>query len=363
MGGQSRESKAARRARRNRERRATAAYKSEKSWFQKTLPFEIVFAILLALIPFGWTLFGLPPNPIVGTLCWLLCTALAVHWFWFGSGWRKGLQITASVITWVVFAALIILGLFWPHQFPLTKEDVKQAVNEVISREKPKGEDLDTFNVEMRSLMISGDGPLTLFMVGYPSRFSQTASPVFYLAYMQITNNRDTAIALKNIALATASAPDGPWEDLPPIPLSQTTLYALGMHKVNQPLEQGLNTLIFPYGVYSVRTPMHTGDMKRAAILLPNPLESELTKPIPAHQPVYGWVAFDSPKHTRPRQGNFRITLRDTANRSTTYSISLPTKQAGQAPMEFNPSHLQVVKGRTADISRFTVRYYSDVIH
>lgn len=224
----------------------------------------------------------------------------------------------------------------------------------LLEKNLPPAKDLLSFSAEVRSACVSDSGPLTLYMVTYPSLFGETASPVLYLTFMQVTNLQDVASTISEFRVAVSKEPEGPWEDLVPIPLATTSLYVLGKSPASP------KVLALGRGTYRLGTPMTTNDMKNAALLLANPiLESEFARPIQPHSPISGWVALDSLRHVglTPGQIYFRVTIHDTANKGGKYVVPLPIRSPGESSMDVNTGTLQVT-GVNADISSYHVKYY-----
>lgn len=218
------------------------------------------------------------------------------------------------------------------------------------------GESKPTFGVEVRSSLVSDSGPLTLFMVGYPSMFGNTASPIFYLSYIQITNLQDVSRIINDFQVAVSKEREGPWEELIPIPLPSSTLYQLG---VATPSPKIVKLAI---GTFRLATAITKEDMKLAAVVQVSPaLESEIANPIQPHETIRGWVALDSLRRVglSPGQIYFRIKLRDAANKSGTYVAELPRRQPGDPTLNINSGEIKVVGIRT-DISGFHTKYYGD---
>lgn len=246
---------------------------------------------------------------------------------------------TATV--WVTFAtilfAVLVVCLYWQ--------------NSIWKDQKPQS---TPFSVQVRSALVSDSGPLTLYMVGYPSMFGQTASPVFYLAFIQITNLQDIASTISEFSVSASKNPEGPWEILQPIPIASVRLFSLGTRTPSP------KNILFKHETYRLATPMTTEDMKYAALLNATPaLGPKLAKPIQPHDSISGWVALDPPTHKglTPGQIYFRVSLRDTANKSDNYVVPLPTKK--DSSIDINNGSIQVT-GVVSDISQFKVRYYSD---
>ena len=246
---------------------------------------------------------------------------------------------TASV--WVTFATIVFVALsfclYWQS-----------------SVWKNQNTSLTPFSVQVRSALVSDTGPLTLYMVEYPSMFGQTVSPVFYLAFIQITNLQDFASTISHFTVSASKRSDGPWENLEPIPLSSVRLFALG---VDTPSPKNV---VFKHETYRLATPMTTKDMKHAALLNATPaLGPLLANPIQPHSSISGWVALDPTTHKglTPGQVYFRISLRDTANKNDIYVAPLPTEK--DSSIDINNGSIQVT-GLVTDISSFKVRFYSD---
>jgi hypothetical protein len=226
-----------------------------------------------------------------------------------------------------------------------------------IKRQPATASSSSLFSTEVRSAFVSDSGPLTSFMVGYPTMFGKTASPVFYLAYIQITNLQDVPSTINDLRIAASKESEGPYEDLVQIPLSATTLYWLG---AETPYPK---TIAMPNGTSRLATPMTKKDMEFAAILSATPiLESELAKPLQPRIPVHGWVALDSLRRVglSPGQIYFRVTLSDSAGKGGRYVVPLPIRQ-GMADSRMNKdSGSYTVTGLRTNITAFHVKYYGD---
>jgi len=213
------------------------------------------------------------------------------------------------------------------------------------------------FSAGVRSAMIyDGEGPLSLYMVGYDSMYGKTASPVFYLMHIRIVNQQDIPATIEAYSVAVSANETGPWENLMPIPLLSSDLYALGI------LTSGVGRLAVPRGAYRLGTPMRPEDMTHAALLNPQPkLESELLgREIQPHKTIGGWAAFDlRNRSVRTVRNYFRITLRDSANRSVVSIAPTPRRQQQDSETDTQVGFIDRA-GPVVDISQFHVRYYSD---
>lgn len=213
-------------------------------------------------------------------------------------------------------------------------------------------------NIEVRSALVSDSGPLTSFMVAYPSSFGQTASPIIYLAYIRITNLQDIPITISEFKLDASKESTGPWEELIPITLKGPKLYFLGTKTPDLPPPPKM--LTFGYGTFRLATIIKRENLKNATLLEVNPiLESEMANPIEAHHLVSGWAAFDSRSHRGLTPGPiyFRVNLRDTANKGGSYILSLPRPTGPSIDVDVGAVF---VTGILNDISGFYVKYYSD---
>lgn len=237
------------------------------------------------------------------------------------------------------------------------------AMYRVVQNRLTKIEPPKPFAIEVRFAFVSDTGPLTFYMVGHPSltadhpsRFENAASPVFYLAYIQITNLQDVPSTISDFKIAGSKDPQGPWEDLVPIHLATTTLYALGSATTYP------KTLMMGCGTARLATAMTKENMKNAEIVEAAPsLESEIAGSIPPHSTIRGWVALDSLRHAglSPGQIYFRFKMLDAANKSGTYVAELPRRYFGDSSMDLNCGTIKV-SGIPADISDFHVKYYAD---
>jgi len=221
---------------------------------------------------------------------------------------------------------------------------------------EPSEDGTAPFAVEVRSGCVSDSGPLTLFMVSYPSMFGPTVSPVFYLSYFQITNRQDISSMVTDVDVAAGKAASGPWEDLLPIPLTGTTLHMLGGRPSTA------KRVALPHGTARLATPMKPEDMNQSMILSAEPvLESELRKSIPAHGVASGWAAFDSRSHRGLSPGAiyFQVRVRDSAGKNFLTVVELPRKSPEGSSMDINVGSL-FASGQVENLRSFSFRYYSD---
>jgi hypothetical protein len=274
--------------------------------------------------------------------------------------------LTVLLLVFVAFSEPVYTRLSKPHQYPLSSTAIVFAALAVLCAagwwffivrkpESSSAANKSPFSVAINSALVSDSGPLTMFMVSYNSMYGNTASPVFYLAYIQITNVQDAPCTLTDIAIAAAKDREGPWEELIQISPSTTTLYVLATTPSPMVLT-GLD------GTARFSSPKTKEDMKHAGVLTALPtLESEARKPIPPHTPIYGWVLLSSPLHAGLSPGAifFRLTLTDSENHQDVYITELPRRVGRRSSMEINLGTLQVL-GVVSDISTFDVRYYGD---
>jgi hypothetical protein len=145
-----------------------------------------------------------PPEFSIAKACFSLaaCILLAKTAWWVafdsaGSAARERLLVCCVVfgLTGVLWAVSII----W-----IQRREPKLKVTQQL------------FSAEVRSAAVSDSGPLTLFVM----TVGNTVSPIFYLAYIQITNLQDIPSVVDDVKIAVSKEPEGPWEDLVPMDLS-----------------------------------------------------------------------------------------------------------------------------------------------
>jgi hypothetical protein len=185
-----------------------------------------------------------------------------------------------------------------------------------------------------------------------------TISPVFYLVYLQITNAQDVPSTILHYSVSVSAKKTGPWENISPIPLMGRTLF---FTRPPDNKQIGNATISFGRGAYRLATKTVKENLTHAVRVAPRPLlEEELRQAIPAHIPVIGWAAFDSKKHTGDIARNyFRITVKDSANITSTSISELPRKQEGDEGADPHVALMDVI-GPITDISECYVRYFSD---
>lgn len=286
-----------------------------------------------------------PPEFTVAKICFSLaaCILLTKTAWWVAVDSAAVATRERLIVCIVVFA---LTGVLWATSIIWIRN---REPSSTVSKQEP-------FSVEVRSSYVSDSGPLTLFMVGYPSMFGNTTSPVLYLAYIQVTNLQGVPTTMSDLKVAASKGPEGPWEDLVPIPLAATTLYVLGVATPHP------KNLAAGHGTYRLATAMTKEDMALAAVVDASPkLASEMAKLIQPHDTIYGWIALDSLRHVAlsPGQIYFRIKAQDAAGKTGIYVVELPRKQPGDPSMDVNCGVI-AVSGVRADISGFHVKYYSD---
>ena len=152
----------------------------------------------------------------------------------------------------------------------------------------------EPFSVEVRTAFVSDSGPLTFYMAAYRSPLGLTASPIFYLVFLRVTNLQDIPSTIGDFGVAVSEESEGPWEDLVSIPLALSSLYSLGARSNNPGKPEDTPTVVMGPGTFRLLTPMTMEDMRYAMPLRPDrTLDSEFAKPIQPHSPISGWVALE----------------------------------------------------------------------
>lgn len=298
----------------------------------------VIFAVLLG---FGRTFMNMGPSEaLFARICFTIAALLLLAKF---GTWIANVQVPLWQRILSVVFVFGLIGIGWV-----------ECWRYLDSRYQPVVKIKHSFNVEVRSALVSDSGPLTLYMAGYPSILGKTASPIFYLTYLQITSLQDAVNRINELKIAASNKSDGPWEDLVPIPLGSVALYALG-GKVSPP-----KTLALRHETYRLAKPFALEDMKQAMPLkLERVLDFELSKPIQPHSTVNGWAAFDSRsrKGLTPGQIYFRVTIRDANQNTESRIVAFPTQPDSSIHVDAGSMY---VSGQVADISGYKVRYYSD---
>lgn len=73
-----------------------------------SLKLDILLAVILFLVPLGWSVSGFPPNIILACICWGLTLVLVLHvlWIWERTGrWPLWLKVTVTVLVPIVLMA------------------------------------------------------------------------------------------------------------------------------------------------------------------------------------------------------------------------------------------------------------------
>lgn len=306
----------------------------------------LIFVIFLAVFGAGLR-FLMPEHWVWGTvltlfgLVGMLWAAQPILPLELIGRWREAVRLSFWRIAIAVVFVVIVVGLGW--WFRRDKGDF-------------------TFAVDVRSGVTLGDGPdaspLTKFMVGYTTMFGATASPIYYLAYLQITNLQDVVRTVKELKIAASEEADGPWEELVQIPLDSVDLYSVGpVPPAPCAKRWGLKN-----GMYDMSGPETKEELKNAAqIKAEQVLRTELRKTMQPHASVSGWVALDFLKHVGllPKKVYFRVTILDTTDRGGDHVVRMPRGQEGASSMEVNNGSL-LITGAYTDISGSHIKYYGD---
>jgi hypothetical protein len=284
----------------------------------------LILAILLGAVPMNaiWR-----SVLLFGVLCLLVDITWRARWT---INWKRRVKVIATSVLAAIYLGVAVTLIVYEY------------------RSTPA-----LFNAEMRLAYVTDSGPLTHFMVAYPSRAGETLSPVFYLTFIQITNLQAVPSSITDFEVAVGKGEDGPWENLPNIPLASKGLLNLtgnGPRKI----------LTAPPGTYRMNAPRNTEHLKQAAVVVADPkLENELANPIPPHHTIRGWLALDVPSGNARGQGNyFRIKLRDAAGKSATCIMSLPSSEPDDPAGHVDNGKLLMV-GEVIDVSGFKVKNYS----
>lgn len=203
------------------------------------------------------------------------------------------------------------------------------------------GEREQSFSVSIVTALVS-DSPnqTSLFMVGYHSMYGMTLSPISYLCYFQLVNERNIPVTVSGFSLEVSDQADGPWEALVPIPLRTTKLFALG---VNKP----------PVPPAAPEALAHAAPMNAAL-----KLEEVLSAPILPHSTASGWAAFDVRDRGRahPRR-HFRLKIRDASH--GVFAVNVVAPQRNDFEVATDIASLQRA-GEKVDLGRAHIRYFGD---
>jgi len=191
-----------------------------------------------------------PPEFTVAKVCFSLaaCILLTKTTWWVAVNGAESTTRERLLVCVVVFA---FTGVLWAASIIWIRN---RQPDSAVSKPEP-------FSAEVRSASVSDSGPLTYFMVSYPSLFGDTASPVLYLATSKLRICKMFLSTISDFKIAASKESEGPWEDLVPIPLSATILYSLGVETPHA------KNLILEHGTYRLGTAMTKKDMKFASII------------------------------------------------------------------------------------------------
>lgn len=212
---------------------------------------------------------------------------------------------------------------------------------------------LPWLEVEVRSAIVSDSGPRTMYMVRYPSAFGDTLSPIIYLAYLRIVNNSDSPKSIDSMEFEVSKEPDGQWEELSSIPLTDMSLVT-----ITDQAPPTSRTLDFGRGTFRLAT-QPVGDSGFLTALVPNLMEVSIRQPIAPHTPKYGWVALDSLRHASlaPGQIFLRVKVREGSRESS--AITEFPRPIDRFSMETNCGYIVITNQRT-DLTASHVKYWSD---
>jgi len=327
----------ARKLRREKERRSLDIWSVLTNWYTVSVVVPAVFFIGLGVLTMS------PPEFKIAYICFALSAILLAarigYWLIFEQI-QRGIQP-------FIFAFLILglIGSLWVVSMRWVAEREHKQLQEESHR---------PYKIGIRSTIVSDHpGNLTLFMAGY----GNIASPVFYLINLSILNLQNTASTIEGYSVAVGDSANGPWQELIPISLLSTNLYALGINNPNQ------KSIGFPRGVYRLGTAMTQKDLTHAILLDPSPkLENELKEAIGASKTMGGWTAFDLRDHTIRKIRDFmRVTIRDSTGKSFSEVVTIPRTQSRRSEIDAQVGLINVV-GPIIDMTSFHVRYYSDPV-
>jgi hypothetical protein len=204
-----------------------------------------------------------------------------------------------------------------------------------------------------------GKKPISLFMVLYPSRHGPTASPVNYLMYLEVVNRQDYQITIDAYSVAISKRYYSLWwHDLPPIPLTERPVYALGVPEGGKP---DPNPIWFPRGTYFMgEYPNGEQQLHYARMITLAPqFDAEIRNPIKAHETIKGWAAFDRPNDDSGMvdvlDKFLKITIRDSAGAISQTVVNSPIPLGSE--MDTSTAIMQPTTTET-DLSSCYLKFY-----
>jgi|GEM_PF-6457636 len=271
----------------------------------------------------------------------ILCSAgSAIGGILIGIFLHYGKQ-TAAI--WTTFVTILLITLAACLKWQLSLWNSKRKV-------------APPFVAQVASATVSDHGPLTIFMVAYSSVYGSTISPIYYLAYINVTNNQDIACFVTKFSIEAGKTADGPWEQLTVIPLPGRDVFYVGASNPSpKRIQMG-------YGTYRIGSDIQAQALRSATPLkLSVLLEAELSKQIQPHTTVSGWVALDSmlQRGLTPGVIFFRITVADAVGAKSIIIVELPRKNGVSTSVE-NLDIFYDLTGGIYDMSKFKVKSYSE---
>ncbi len=203
-----------------------------------------------------------------------------------------------------------------------------------------------------------GTNPISLFMVLYDSKHGATASPVNYLMYIELVNQANYPIRIDMYSVSISRSYYIPWwHKLPPIPLTERPVYALGVPEGGKP---NPNPIWFPKGTYLMgEYPEGTRQLHYARMITFSPqFDAEIRKPIDAHQTIEGWAAFDRADDIVQLKDKYlNITIRDSTGAISQSIVGTPLPIDSE--VDTSTAIMQPTTTET-DLSGCYIKFYSE---
>lgn len=270
---------------------------------------------------------------------------------------RKTMDIFASIL---IFLAGGCVALWTWYKLP------------TASPEKEKTETMAALpmSVEIRTAIRCSPGPLSPYVVVYPSMFGDTLSPIFLLCNIHIENVQSEPLTVRSYSVALSENKKD-WADLIPIALRERkTIYSVLSGPSPLPPGSGSGSgqnrrrVAFDRGTYVLGNSTKKAHLEFAMLtFLEPPLQDSIGQTMKPHDFISGWVAFDfpSPESLAITAKTLRVTLqcgpRETDNHA--FIIDLP----GRGPKSDASTEAQdasiVLVDKLQDLRNHFVKRYS----
>ncbi len=209
------------------------------------------------------------------------------------------------------------------------------------------------------AIFYDADGLLSPFMAVYQSTHGTTASPLYFLFYLQLTNRRDTPRKINAYSVAISGHESGPWKPLRSVSLINTKPFYIGTNAGDAP-EGFRHSIHYGRGTYRLGT-KPDGELLKKSVQLnfQSIFDLKVQDQIAPHGTLEGWIAFGRSDDffEIKEQIFYKITIRDSAGNSDSVVIRPPRPPEGET--DTGMASMTPI-GPTVDLSRAFLKFYGE---